>query len=100
MRRAAPLAAAVLTAGLSLGGATAAFADTEPYSNGQVPPATEVLGTTLTKTTATDPVSTATSASTLPFTGAELATSAVAGAAALGAGVMLVVAGRRRRAEG
>jgi hypothetical protein len=56
---------------------------------------TEVLGTKFTRGGAT-PASAAT-ASSLPFTGAEIGTMALAAAVALGGGVLLLVAGRRRR---
>lgn len=57
---------------------------------------TEVLGTKFTRGGAT-PAAAGATASSLPFTGAEIGSMALAAAVALGGGVLLLVAGRRRR---
>ena len=80
------LAGAVVAPGLAL----AAPDDCESYS--ATCPPTEVQGVKHTK-----PEVSGTNSSTLPFTGGEIALLAVTGIAAVGAGAVLVTAGRRRR---
>lgn len=88
-------AVTVATGAVLLVGAPAAVAQEvrDPY--------TGVLPTTLTRTNGSPTgvlSGTANRPSTLPFTGGELVLLATAGASAVGGGVALAVAGRRRKA--
>ncbi len=98
MKRLAHIAAGtVLAAGIALGPATAAFADKvvcDSYSGKcTTVPDTVVQGEKLTK----PPTQVEGNRLTLPFTGGEIVLMTAAGTATLGAGIVLVVAGRRRR---
>jgi LPXTG-motif cell wall-anchored protein len=89
----------VLTAALIIGGASAAHAQEaaacDAYSKecpSNTGGTTEVLGTKEVRQDVSG-----TSGTTLPMTGAELSGLVLAGAALLGGGTTLVVAGRRRK---
>jgi hypothetical protein len=110
--RPAALAGTVVVGGmLALGSAAPALAVCDAYSRGCLTPPepTVVLPETVVSRTDTPvsdtPVAPATlttsasSPSTLPFTGGELVLLSSLGAAAVGTGVALVAAGRRRHAS-
>lgn len=80
-------------------GATPAFAVCDPYSQECVSPQSQGSSTQLEPAAGSPAVrsSSATSPATLPFTGGEVVLIAALGAAAVGGGVALVVAGRRRQ---
>lgn len=92
------LATAVVAAGISISGASAALAQEDcAYVPTSCEEPTEVLPTAETRVESeVDARTTPAEADTLPFTGGEVAVAALVGVGAVGAGAALVVAARRR----
>ena len=92
MSRSSILAAVVLATGIAAAPASTAFAAGTTTCDAYSHQCTTVEGKKITQPPAVAPQQ-----ATLPFTGAEILGMSAAGALALSGGVVLVVAGRRRR---
>ncbi len=94
------VATAVVAAGISVSGASAALAQQQDcaYVPTSCETPTEVLPTTQTRTEVNGRSDVA-EPDTLPFTGGEIALAAVLGAGAVAGGAALIVAARRRPAS-